>query len=208
FTDGLNRPLYGLDRRILDTNNSYYPVQVVTTLDMELQTRVEQLLDERHITAASIVLLDPRNADVRVMANRPSYDPTRPDPHRHDWANRAIQQQIPGSIFKLVIAAAALEYGVAKPDERFMCKGDYGRYGFSCWKRDGHGHLSFQEAFAQSCNVTFAEVAKRLTPEQIRLTAWRLGIGRTIGWTERVGSSKSREVLVQFDREESGQVFA
>src|SRR5690606_15537971 len=114
-----------------------------------------------------------------------------------------------GSIFKIVVAAAALEYGVAAPREKFVCNGEYGKYGFSCWKKDGHGHLTFEEAFAASCNITFAELAKRLTAEQLQHTANMLGIGRPIGWESVVSTNRSAgEVFRQFDAEEAGRVFA
>lgn len=209
YMDAVGRPLSGLDRRWMAQGGPYYPLQVVTTLDLQLQQRIEQLLDERNIKQASIVLLDPSNADVLAMANRPNYSPEHPDPNRTEWRNLAIQQQIPGSIFKIVVAAAALEYGVAAPREKFVCNGEYGKYGFSCWKKDGHGHLTFEEAFAASCNITFAELAKRLTAEQLQHTANMLGIGRPIGWESVVSTNRSAgEVFRQFDAEEAGRVFA
>src|SRR5690606_30762102 len=123
-------------------------------------------------------------SDVLVMANRPNYDPLHPDPQADDWANRAIRAQVPGSIFKIVIAAAALEYRVVRPHEAFVCNGEYGKYGFRCWKPGGHGRITFREAFAKSCNIAFAHAALRLKPEQIERTADALGIGRLIGWQE------------------------
>lgn len=204
FTDALGRPLRGLDARVLDLNPPFYPLRVVTTIDLELQEKVEQLLDRKGVKEASVVLLDPDTADVLVMANRPNYDPRRPRPESREWVNEAIKQQVPGSIFKIVVAAAALEYGVVRPNERFVCRGEYGKYGFSCWNRHGHGEIAWRDALAQSCNITFAETALRLTPEQIEDTARRLGIGRRVGW-EQAGKG---EVFRQFDLEESGQVFA
>ena len=207
FTDAVGRPLSGLDRRLITRGGSMYPLQVVTTLDFALQRRIEQLLEDKGIAEASVVLLDAANADVLVMANRPTYNPEHPDPYSHEWRNLAIQQQVPGSIFKLVVAAAALEYGVVSPRENFVCNGEYGKYGFSCWKKGGHGHLTMEEAFAVSCNLTFAELAKRITPEQLQHMALKLGIGRTIGW-EGQSQAAASGLLRQFDLEQAGQVFA
>ena len=53
---------------------------------------------------------------------------------------------------------------------------------FRAGRRTVYGHLTFEEAFAASCNITFAELAKRLTAEQLQHTANMLGIGRPIGW--------------------------
>jgi len=204
LTDALGKPVR--EPRIRNTNGPYHPIQAVTTLDAELQARVEKLLDERRIEAASVVVLDAEQADVLVMANRPKFDPVHPDPHHKSWVNQAIKQQIPGSVFKLVVAAAALEYGFVSPHEKFICHGEYGKYGFSCWKKGGHGPISFAQAFAESCNITFAEIAKRLGPERIRTMAYRLGIGRTVGWEGAVRGRK--EPLRQFDMEEPGMIFA
>lgn len=206
FTDARNRPLAGLNLRIVNTNSRFYPVRVVTTLDLELQARIEQLLDERGVKRASVVLLDPSTADVLVMANRPNFHPEQIDLEAGYWENASLKQQIPGSIFKIAVAAAALEYGVISPHERFICLGEYGKYGFSCWKRGGHGKLTLQEAFAQSCNIAFADIAKRLTPERIRTAAERLGLGRRIGWEGKVRGYAG--LFRQFDGEEQGQFFA
>jgi len=204
MTDAIGEPVG--EPKLRNTNGPYHPVQAVTTLDAELQMRVEQLLDAKGIEAASVVVLDAHQADVLVMANRPNFDPNHPDPHDKSWVNQAIKQQVPGSVFKLVVAAAALEYGVVRPHEKFVCHGEYGRYGFSCWKKDGHGPISFAQAFAQSCNITFAEVAKRLGPERIRTMAYKLGIGRTVGWE---GAMRGRSApFRQFDMEEPGGIFA
>ena len=204
LTDALGRPVG--EPRLRNTNGPYHPVQAVTTLDAELQARIEQLLDARGIRAASVVVLDARQADVLVMANRPTFDPQHPDPHDKSWVNQAIKQQVPGSVFKLVVAAAALEYGIVRPHEKFICHGEYGKYGFACWKKGGHGPISFTQAFAESCNITFAEIARRLGPERIRMIAYRLGISRTVGWEGAVRGRK--EPLRQFDMEEPGVVFA
>lgn len=204
FTDAFGRKIQGMESRVRDTNGWLFPLQVRTTIDLEMQMRIEQLLDRSGVEKASVVLLDPRTADVLVMVNRPNFDPDRPQPTSATWVNQAIKQQVPGSIFKIVTAAAAIEYGVVKPGEGFMCKGDYGKYGFSCWKKEGHGFLTWREAFAQSCNIAFAEIATRLTPEQIEGTARMLGIGRRVGWEKLLHHGHFR----QFDHEDPGQVFA
>jgi len=79
-----------------------------------------------------------------------------------------------------------------------------GKYGLSCWKQGGHGHVTLAEAFAQSCNVAFAALSERLTPEQIADTARRLGLGQTVGWQGEVGG----ELFRQLDGEEPGQFFS
>lgn len=203
FTDALRRPLDGMEQRLVNSNPAHHPLYAETTLDLDLQAQIEQLLDHRGIRAASVVLLDAKTADVLVMANRPNYDPLHPDPRAADWSNRAIRAQVPGSIFKIVIAAAALEYRKVRPHEAFICNGEYGKYGFRCWKPGGHGRITFREAFAKSCNIAFAHAALRLTPQQIEQTADALGVGRLIGWRE----GGSRGGWRHFMEEEAGRIF-
>src|SRR5690606_7805325 len=98
------------------------------------------------------------------------------------WRNQAITAYTPGSIYKIITAAAAIEYGVIKSNETFECHGEYGRYGLSCWKEGGHGVISAEEAFAQSCNVAFAKISERLTAEQFINIADALGATHKVGW--------------------------
>ncbi|MER8300052.1 penicillin-binding transpeptidase domain-containing protein, partial [Acinetobacter baumannii] len=84
-------------------------------------------------------------------------------------------------VFKTVVAAAALAEGVILPTERFTCTGEYGKYNFSCWKKEGHGSVTMEEAYAQSCNIAFAEIAKRVGGEKIEEYARRLGLSTLVG---------------------------
>lgn len=206
FTDGQKRPLHGLDLRVMMPDNRYYPLQVVTTLDLDVQRRIEAYLDTIGFTNGAVVVLDARSADVVATASRPGFDPYAIDLSAGSWGNKPIKAYPPGSIFKTVIAAAALGEGVAQPKERFECHGEYGKYGFSCWKRGGHGTLTFEEAFAQSCNVTFAKLAERLSFAQLRRYADMLGLGRTVGWRDE--SFLNGKPLVQWDGEEAGRIIA
>lgn len=204
FTDAGKRPLQGLDTRLVSSDSAHYPVTVKTTLDAGLQRSVERKMDALGIKEGAVVVLDTGNADVFAMASRPAFDPNDVDIAAGGWNNRAVMQTEPGSIFKTVIAAAALEYGVVKPNETFECKGELGKYGFRCWYAPGHGSLTMEQAFAESCNITFARVMMRLTPEQVEETARKLGFLSPVGWTGKVAGEK----LAQFDGEQAGQLFA
>lgn len=209
FIDGTDRPLRGLGIRVSQSDNPYYPLRVVTTLDLKLQNALEAYADANGLREGAIVVLDAANADVLAMVSRPSFDPWRlDDPAGPELANHAIRAVEPGSVFKLVTAAAALEYGVADENhEQFECDGEYGKYGLSCWKPGGHGLLTLREGLAQSCNIVFATLAERLTAAQINQTADRLGIGRQIGWS-REEASGPLGALRLLEEEEAGTVFA
>lgn len=205
YTDPLNRPIAGIGYRLHAPQNPYYPLQVVTTLDLELQLELEKAADQAGLKDGAIVVLDTKNADILGLVSRPAFDPDHVNPGASGWSNRAFKEAVPGSVFKTVVAAAALESGAVKPEETFECNGALGKYHFTCWKKEGHGELTFREAFAESCNIVFGEVMKRLKPGQLEETAERLGIGLAAGWTGKVLRYPD---FRQLDGEEAGRIWA
>ncbi len=205
FTDGAQRPLSGLDARLFSPDNGYYPLKVMTTLDLSLQRNIEALMDRLHIHQGAAVVLDASQADILAMASRPSFDPEHVDPEQSNWRNQAVKAIPPGSIMKTVVAAAALEEGVVTDEETFDCKGALGKYGFTCWKKHGHGSLTLEEAFAESCNIAFAKVMQRLNSEQLESYARKLGLLTQVGWS---GAAGAQHFMRQLDGEEAGQLFA
>jgi cell division protein FtsI/penicillin-binding protein 2 len=206
FTDNDKRPLQGLGARLTHPNNPYYPLKVVTTLDLNLQQQIETMMDKMDIREGAVVVLDAMQADIRAMASRPTFDPSAVDPSNGNWSNHALKAMSPGSIFKTVVAAAALEEGVVKKDETFHCNGELGKYGFTCWKKEGHGDLTLEQGYAQSCNIVFAKVMARLTSKQLESYANKLGLFSRVGWAGPV--EIGQDYLHQLDAEEAGQLFA
>lgn len=148
---------------------------VVLTLDRHVQEVVERVMDENAIKGA-IAVVDVRTGEILAMASRPQYDQNS---LLGDQFDRCISLQHPGSVFKIVVAAAALTEGVVQPGERFFCTGKYSfeKGGeIACWKKDGHGSLSFREAFAHSCNQVFVEVALRLGRQKLEYYSRLLGL--------------------------------
>ncbi|MGO4952081.1 peptidoglycan D,D-transpeptidase FtsI family protein [Paenibacillus sp. DRB1-1] len=206
FVDAQRRPLTHVPLRVSASSNGHYPLQVQTTIDLPIQEKIEKLTESSHLAEGAVVVLDAGNADVLAMVSRPFYNPGHVDPQKKtDWSNRALKAITPGSIFKLVTAAAALESGVVQPQEQFHCHGTYGKYGLACWKKEGHGTLNLEEGLAVSCNSVFAHLGERLNPEQIQATASALGLSRIVGWQERnlAGLPQFRPL----DHEEKGAVF-
>ncbi|MEK4250663.1 peptidoglycan D,D-transpeptidase FtsI family protein [Paenibacillus sp. FSL W7-1287] len=181
--DGQSRYMAGIGARFIAPNNPYYPLHVVTTLDLELQSSIEKLMDERNVAEGAVVLLDASNGDIKAMVSRPRLQPESwANIDNNSWRNHALTAYEPGSIYKIVTAAAALEYGVVTEDEQFHCSGEYGKYGLSCWKKGGHGKQTLADAFANSCNIVFATLAERLTSQQLHDTAAALGVIHPVGW--------------------------
>jgi len=164
------------------------------TLDADLQRAAEDALGGQ---SGSVVALDPRTGEILAMASTPAYDPNQftGGIARHSWSelledeekplmNRVIQgQYAPGSVFKIVVAAAALEEGVITPQTRFFCSGAVSLYDtvFHCNRAGGHGSVSVRQALQHSCNVFFWRVGVQLGIDRLSEWARRFGIGSPTG---------------------------
>lgn len=184
----------GRRERVLEEIAPLWGDSVQLTLDIELQRAAERALQGR---TGAVIAIDPRNGEVRALASFPSYDPNLfagrfqkeewaalVKDERHPLQNRAMQGRYsPGSTFKLVIAAAALEEGVVSPQTRFFCPGSIRLYGndFLCHKEGGHGWVSLHEAIVRSCNVYFYQVGVNLQIDRIARYARALGLGDKTG---------------------------
>ena len=143
------------------------------------------------------VVLDPRSGEVLSLVSLPAYDPNKfavgidaaswkslnTDPLR-PLSNRPLQGRYsPGSTFKIVVATAALEEGIATPATRVHCSGGgvfHGRY-FQCWKRGGHGSVDMRQGIEQSCNVYFYTLGNQLGIDRIHKWAANLGLADRTG---------------------------
>lgn len=102
------------------------------------------------------------------------------------WKNKAVTElYIPGSVFKVITSSAALEEKAITVNDSFNCTGEVvvieGTPPIHCWKTDGHGLQSFQEAITHSCNPAFMEIGKRLGADQF------FNYFKAFGLTERTG---------------------
>ena len=179
------------------------------TIDLPLQRLAESLLGD---FAGVIVALDPRNGDVLVLASHPTFDSNaisrgltvarwnqiRNDP-RKPMTNRATQGQYPpGSIFKIVMAAAGLESGRVAISTSVECHGEYqmGNRVFKDWKKDGHGLVDLHAGLVHSCDVYFYTLGHQLGIDRIAYYAEWFGLGRRTGIdlpVEKSGLVPSRE---------------
>lgn len=173
------------------------------TIDLRLQRLAEELLGEE---AGAIVALDPTTGEILALASRPAFDPNVlsreltakqweeiVQDERHPLTNRATQGQYPpGSTFKIVMAAAALETGTVQPSTKIRCAGGYqfGKRVFRDWKAGGHGPMDLNQALVHSCDVYFYTVGQRMGIDTIASYAMQFGLGRETGIdlpSERIG---------------------
>ena len=170
---------------------------VFITLDIGAQAKAEELLEGEE---GAIALLNADTGAVLALASSPGYDPSifvsqrrteerlealRGKPNR--MIHRAFQERYaPGSIFKIVLAIAALEEGVIDSASTHYCPGKFritpnGRP-WHCWMRSGHGKITVVDALAFSCDVFFYNVGLKLGVDNIHKWALRLGLGDLTGF--------------------------
>lgn len=152
------------------------------TINREIQQSVERALAHSSIERGAVVVLETATGKIRAMASVPSFDPDNLAKSLHDEAspliNRALTPYAVGSIFKPVVAAAALEAGVSS-SLTYTCTGaiTQGETVFHCHEEGGHGTINMEEAMEVSCNPYFIHLASLLEPAQIVEMADRLGFG-------------------------------
>ena len=167
---------------------------VSLTIDETIQYFCERELDllmasENKPKGAVAVVMRPKTGEILAMASRPTYDPNNYGQYESvDFRNKAVVDSYePGSTFKILVSAAALEEGLVTPEERFYDPG-YIKVGvekIKCWRHyRPHGSQSFTEVVQNSCNPGFVEIGLRLEKKEKGLLYKYLrafGIGSTTG---------------------------
>ena len=166
------------------------------TLDIGLQQRAEQLLEG---SEGAISVINAETGAVLALASSPGSDPSifvtenvgheredalRGKPNR--MMHRAYQEVFaPGSVFKVLLATAALEEGIIDASTTHTCGGVFriapGERPWRCWKRSGHGTVDVVDALAFSCDVFFYKVGLEVGVDKIHEWSRRFGLGRRTG---------------------------
>lgn len=159
--DARGMPIHGLQYKL--SREQGQRGAVVLTIDKTVQQIVETVLDKQKISGAAVVLSIPEQ-QVIAMASCPNFNPyyLNIEDQSSSLLNRALNPYHPGSLFKLVVTAAALEKNAVQLDDKFLCVGKFSftpELSIACWKEEGHGKISFAQAFALSCNPVFIKVA-------------------------------------------------
>lgn len=162
---------------------------IYLTIDEVIQYIAERELShaiqETGAKGGSILVMDPSNGDVLALAARPDYDPNQwAEFPPQLWRNPAISNtEHPGSVFKPVIAAAALETGRVTPETTFYDPGYVQVPGATIhnWDREGLGSTDFATGFIKSANVIFVKTGLRLGLDEFYLYLERFGLDSTTG---------------------------
>ena len=186
---------------ISNENENYIPAQngsnITLTIDYNIQTIAEKYLkqavaDNRCNRGGNIIVMDPSNGDILAMASYPDYnlnEPFTPNTKlqktwdtlsasaksaalQNMWKNPAVTNTYePGSVFKVLISAIALEENLVETDTSgiFSCNGYQDIYGtkIKCAKTSGHGYQSLREALEHSCNPAFMQLGAKIGKETL-----------------------------------------
>jgi penicillin-binding protein 2 len=187
---------HGREVGLLGETDAIPGKQLKLTVDIDLQIAAEEALEGKN---GAIVAMDPHTGEILAMVSRPTFDPndfavrvSRDEWNKlvtdenHPLMNKAIQAQLaPGSTFKIIMATAGLQEGIAQ-DMHVNCTGGaefYGRY-FKCWiaaRHQAHGIVDISKGIYQSCDVFFYTLAEKLGIERIAKYAAMLGLGQKTG---------------------------
>ena len=155
------------------------------TLSAQAQTAALEALDGRKGTVG---VYNYRTGEILCAVTSPTYDPDDvPDVDEEDsafdgvYVNRFFNATyVPGSIFKLITAAAAIEQIPDIESQTFHCEGSYETGGEVITCADAHGDLSFEQALAHSCNCAFGQIAQQLGTDTLDQYARRIGVADSI----------------------------
>jgi Cell division protein FtsI/penicillin-binding protein 2 len=178
---------YGIP--ILQSSVMFKPVKqgksVFLTIDSTIQFIVEQSLDRvvsrTKAKAATVIIMNPRTGEILAMASRPGFNPNQF--YRYgagEWKNRAVSVIYePGSTFKSVVAAAALQEKLVSVNERFIDKGYIEVSGrrIQNWSGDSYGSVSLTDVIKNSINTGFVEIGLRLGADRLNNYARAFGFG-------------------------------
>jgi len=162
---------------------------VMLTIDRTIQYLAEREIDaawrRTQAKAAMAVVLDPRNGDVLAMAVRPTFNPNAflDVPSREHWRNRVVTDPFePGSTFKVIMAAGALEEGVVRPEDRIWAENGsitIAKTTIHDWKK--YGWLTFSEVLQNSSNVGSIKVGLALGRDRYYRYMTAFGFGAPTG---------------------------
>ena len=175
----------------------YYPASagsnLTLTIDSKMQLIVEQtleqIMEEQKAKGVAGMIMNAKTGEILALSNKPSFDLN--DVPRDDLEALFDQSRVklvtdiyePGSTFKILTVAAALEAGVCSLDDTFYCPGyriiDGVR--IRCWRTIGHGNQTLAEAFSNSCNCCFMDLALRLGVDRFYEYMTKFGLGVKTG---------------------------
>lgn len=170
--------------RKIETNDLNEKYAIKLTLDYHIQAITEKVMKDNKINGSAVVM-DISSGDILAMVSTPDFDPNNVGSYLGNGGDQLINKSITpydfGSIFKTVVAAAAIENNLVDDTETFLCEGkievNNSEIKCSTYKSHENKPITFKEAFALSCNTTFVKLGMRVGSDKILDMAKRLGFG-------------------------------
>jgi len=170
-------------------------LNIILTIDQVIQhfteKAVEDAMEKYNAKKVYAIVMDPNTGEILAMANRPNFDPNEPPRElgyegMQDYVKNfaAKDSMDPGSTFKVITAAAALDSGVMTINSTFNCPGYRiieGNERIRCHKAGGHGHQNFAQAIEHSCNPAFVDMALALGKNEFYNYIEAFGFGQKTG---------------------------
>lgn len=191
--DARGSGLEGLEPVITDTTEES-KAGVVLSIDSDIQYICEQAA-ELYFEKGAIVVLELPTCEVKASVSAPDFAPDELADYLQDedapLVNRAFSAYNVGSVFKLIVAAAALENGFDE-DAVYECAGSVkvGKNTFNCSNRAGHGEVDMCKAMAVSCNCYFIDLASKLGAQEICEYAKSFGFSKSISFAGSMNTDK------------------
>jgi penicillin-binding protein 2 len=179
--DAVNGAISGLGMQKKNENATQNGV--VLTLNKDLCVALEDSMS-RHIERGAAVIIDCESGEIKAACSVPDYEESKIQEYLNsdngELINRVLRAQTVGSVFKIVVAACALEAGME--DYKYRCEGGIivGNRTFACHNHAGHQTIGLEEAFTQSCNAYFIALGQMLGYNRISEMAKRFGYGENI----------------------------
>lgn len=189
-SDAQSRVLLGEE---IEVNSGAAFGGIALTVDADIQRIAENALDEAGVECGAAVVIDIESGAIRASASRPAFDPDNIaeslENKNSPLINRAFLPFTVGSVFKPVVAAAALENGVKSFE--YECTGSVTLNGvtFNCHEENGHGVIGMKDAVAYSCNTYFIALARKIGADAIIETAADFGFGKETVFADGIKSS-------------------
>lgn len=166
-------------------------MDISLTIDYEIQKSIERELNNAvsmfNPDGAWAIAMDPNTGEILGMASKPDYNPNNYQDYSEDVINRNLaiwKTYEPGSTFKIITTAAAVEEGVVNLEkDTFYDPGNVKVSGATirCWKAGGHGHQTYLEVFQNSCNPGFVSLGFKLGKEKLFSYIDLFGFGEKTG---------------------------
>ena len=164
------------------------------TIDLKLQNAAQEAFSGKQ---GAVIVLNPQTGEILAELSEPGYDPAKMqagisgeewrmlnlNPYKPFLDKTTGGEFPPGSLYKAIVALAALQEGVISPDKTYFCPGHFsmGNQTFYCHKRAGHGTMTVRRAIMQSCDVFFYQVGVELGVDRIARYARDFFLGRRLG---------------------------